>query len=68
MYNLIAQVFPMNPEYIDISANDPLIDGPPVPALEPTTNDVDIFQGHAMSYSWLMSQITLDPSAGTSGT
>jgi hypothetical protein len=33
----------MNTEEIDISANDPPIDGSPVPALEPTTDDFDIF-------------------------
>jgi hypothetical protein len=42
--------------------------GPPDPALEPTTDEFDLFQGDFTSYSQLMSQMSLDPGAGTSDT
>jgi hypothetical protein len=65
--NLIAQVL-MDSEDIDISVDDSSTDGPPVPMPEPMTDDFDIFQGDFISYSQLMSQMTLDPDAGTFGT
>jgi hypothetical protein len=35
----------MNPDNFDISADAPPTDGPSDPALEPITDDFDIFQG-----------------------
>jgi hypothetical protein len=58
----------MNPEDIDISADDRPMGGPPDPTPEPTTDEFDLFQGDFMSYSQLMSQMSLDLGAGTSGT
>jgi hypothetical protein len=58
----------MDSEDIDISADDRSISGPPDPAPEPTTDEFDLFQGDSISYSQLMSQMSLDPGAGTSGT
>jgi hypothetical protein len=58
----------MNSEDIDISPDDPPTDDPPNPTSEPMTGDFDIFQEDVMSYFHLMSQMTLDPNVGTSGT
>jgi hypothetical protein len=58
----------MDPEDIDISADDRPISGTPNPRPEPTTDEFDFFQGDFMSYSQLMSQMSLDPGAGTFGT
>jgi hypothetical protein len=58
----------MNLEDIDIFIDDPPTNGPSNPTSEPTTDDFDIFQGDIISYSQLMSQMTLDPSADTFGT
>jgi hypothetical protein len=58
----------MDPEDIDISVDDRPISGPPDPTPEPTTDEFDLFQGDFISYSQLMSQMSLDPGVGTSGT
>jgi hypothetical protein len=58
----------MDPEDIDFFADNRSISGPPDPALEPTTDEFDLFQGDFISYSQLMSQMSLDSCAGTSGT
>jgi hypothetical protein len=42
--------------------------GPPDPTPEPTTDEFKLFQGDFISYTQLMSQMTLNPGAGTSGT
>jgi hypothetical protein len=55
-------------EGIDISADDRPMSGPPNPASEPTTDEFDLFQGDFMSYSQLMSQMSLDPGVETSST
>jgi hypothetical protein len=59
---------PTNSEDIDISIADRPTHGPSNPASEPTTDEFDLFQGDFMSYSQLMSQMSLDPGIGTSGT
>jgi hypothetical protein len=58
----------MDPEDIDISADDRPMGGPPNSVPEPTTDEFDLFQKDFMSYSQLMRQMSLDPDAGTSGT
>jgi hypothetical protein len=58
----------MNPKDIAITVDDPLMDGSPDPLPKPTTDDYDRFQGDMMLYSQLMSQMSIDPSVGTSGT
>jgi hypothetical protein len=55
-----------DPEDIDISTADRSTHDPPDPVL--TTDKFDLFHGDFISYSQLMSQMTLDPGAGTSGT
>jgi hypothetical protein len=58
---------PTNYEDIDIFVDDPPNDCPPDPASEPMIDDFDIFQRNIMSYSQLMSQMTLNLSVGTTG-
>jgi hypothetical protein len=58
----------MNLEDIDITADDPQTDDPPDSVREPMTDDYDIFQGDVMSYSQLMSQMSIDSSTDTSST
>jgi hypothetical protein len=58
----------MDPEDIDIFALNPLTDDLADSAPEVMTDNFDIFQGDFPLESDLMSQMTLDPSAGTSGT
>jgi hypothetical protein len=58
----------MDPEDIDISADDRPISGPPDPAPEPTTDEFDLFPEDFMLYSRLISQMSLDSGVGTSGT
>jgi hypothetical protein len=58
----------MNSKNIDIFVDDSPTDDPPSLVLELMTDDFDIFQRDVMSYSQVMSQMTLDPSADTSGT
>jgi hypothetical protein len=41
----------MNSKDIDVIADDPSMGGPPVPILEPTIDDYDIFPKDVMSYS-----------------
>jgi hypothetical protein len=45
----------MNSEDIDVTVDDPPMDGPPDSVSEPMTDDYDIFQGYVISYSQLMS-------------
>jgi hypothetical protein len=58
----------MDLEDIDISVADRPTHGPPDPASELTTDEFDLFQGDFISYSQLMSQMSLDPSVRTFGT
>jgi hypothetical protein len=58
----------MNSKNIEIFVDDSPTDDPPSLMLELMTDDFDIFQRDVMSYSQVMSQMTLDPSADTSGT
>jgi hypothetical protein len=45
----------MNPDDIDVTADDPPIYGPPDPVSKLTIDNYDIFQGDVISYSHLMS-------------
>jgi hypothetical protein len=55
----------MDSKDIDISAADRPTHDPPDPTSEPTTDELDLFQGDFMSYSELMGQMILDPGVGT---
>jgi hypothetical protein len=68
MCNLLVHVFQRILKDIDISATDRPTHGPPDPAPEPTTDEFDLFQGDFISYSQLMSQMSLDLGARTFGT
>jgi hypothetical protein len=59
---------PTNSEDIDVTIDDPPTDGLPDPIPKPMTDDYDIFQGDIISYSQLMSQMSIDPSVGTFNT
>jgi hypothetical protein len=53
---------------IDVIVDDPSMDGPSDSVPEPMTDDYDIFLENIISYSQLMSHMSINTSVGTSGT